>query len=227
MATAGISSCTRDDSLSQPQRFVPAPVMPCARTRDASRSQPQRFAPAPAMPCARTRDDLLSQPQRFAPAPAMPCARRQILKTATTDRDYDSVGLIAHFPTTRERCSGRRRELSGSADSPLHADGSIGSVRGLHRPQTTIDASSVVDLSAPMCSRPSHEQFFLSRVSLLRAADVAGNRISRIRTAPPPGGGDGPGGGAARFAMMSSVETAATGFNDSVGRSVALLAIVR
>ncbi|EJK64766.1 hypothetical protein THAOC_14467, partial [Thalassiosira oceanica] len=53
--------------------------------------------------------------------------------------------------------------------------GSIGSVRGLRRPQTTIDASSVVDLSAPMCSRPSHEQFFRSRVSLSRAADVAGN----------------------------------------------------
>ncbi|EJK67244.1 hypothetical protein THAOC_11752 [Thalassiosira oceanica] len=35
----------------------------------------------------------------------------------------------------------------------------------------------------------------------------------------PLAGGDGPGGGAARFAMMSSVETAATGFNDSVGRS--------
>ncbi|EJK52726.1 hypothetical protein THAOC_27969 [Thalassiosira oceanica] len=33
------------------------------------------------------------------------------------------------------------------------------------------------------------------------------------------GGGDGPGGGAARFAMMSSVEMAATEFNDSVGRS--------
>ncbi|EJK65195.1 hypothetical protein THAOC_13977, partial [Thalassiosira oceanica] len=44
--------------------------------------------------------------------------------------------------------------------------------------------------------------------------------LPRIRTAPPPGGGDGPGGGAARFAMMSSVETAATGFNYSVGRSV-------
>ncbi|EJK64435.1 hypothetical protein THAOC_14828, partial [Thalassiosira oceanica] len=34
---------------------------------------------------------------------------------------------------------------------PLHADGSIRSVRGLRRPQTTIDASSVFDLSAPMC----------------------------------------------------------------------------
>ncbi|EJK75529.1 hypothetical protein THAOC_02745, partial [Thalassiosira oceanica] len=123
---------------------------------------------------------------------------------------------------TRKRCSGRRRGLSCSAECPLHAYGSIGLVRGLRRPQTTIDASSVVDLSAPMCSRPSHEQFFLSRVSLLQAADVAGNRISRIRTAPPPGGGDGPGGGAARFAMMSSVETAATWFNDSVGRSVGL-----
>ncbi|EJK44037.1 hypothetical protein THAOC_37458 [Thalassiosira oceanica] len=64
---------------------------------------------------------------------------------------------------------------SCSAKCPLHANGSIGSVRGLRRPQTTIDASSVVDLSAPMCSRPSHEQFFRSRVSLLRAADVAGN----------------------------------------------------
>ncbi|EJK64768.1 hypothetical protein THAOC_14462 [Thalassiosira oceanica] len=47
------------------------------------------------------------------------------------------------------------------------------------------------------------------------------------RPLPLPGGGDGPGGGAARFAMMSSVETAATWFNDSVGWSVALLAIVR
>ncbi|EJK50748.1 hypothetical protein THAOC_30160, partial [Thalassiosira oceanica] len=124
---------------------------------------------------------------------------------------------------TRERCSGRRRGLSCSAECPLHADGSIWSVRGLRRPQTTIDASSVVDLSAPMCSRPSHEQFFRSRVSLLRAADVAGNRISRNRTAPHPGEGDGPGGYAARFAMMSSVETAATEFNDLDGRSVALL----
>ncbi|EJK60031.1 hypothetical protein THAOC_19687, partial [Thalassiosira oceanica] len=35
------------------------------------------------------------------------------------------------------------------------------------------------------------------------------------------------GGGTARCAMMSSVETAAMEFNDSVGRSVALLAIVR
>ncbi|EJK46473.1 hypothetical protein THAOC_34856 [Thalassiosira oceanica] len=64
-------------------------------------------------------------------------------------------------------------------------------VRGLRRPQTTIDASSVVDLSAPMCSRPSHEQFFRR-------------------------------GGAARFAMMSSVEMAATEFNDSVGRSCSI-----
>ncbi|EJK52884.1 hypothetical protein THAOC_27791, partial [Thalassiosira oceanica] len=91
------------------------------------------------------------------------------------------------------------------------------------RPQTTIDASSVVDLSAPMCSQPSHEQFFRSRVSLLQAADVTGNLISRIWTAPPPGGGDGPGEGAARFTMMSSVEMAMAAtpeFNDSVGRSL-------
>ncbi|EJK72314.1 hypothetical protein THAOC_06165, partial [Thalassiosira oceanica] len=117
--------------------------------------------------------------------------------------------------------------LSCSAECPLHADGSIVSVRGLRRPQTTIDASSVVDLSAPMCSQPSHEQFFRSRVSLLQAADVTGNLISRIWTAPPLGGGDGPGpgGGAARFTMMSSVEMAMAAtpeFNDSVGRSVAL-----
>ncbi|EJK60435.1 hypothetical protein THAOC_19216, partial [Thalassiosira oceanica] len=68
----------------------------------------------------------------------------------------------------------------------------VGPWTGLRRPQTTIDASSVVDLSAPMCSRPSHHEQFFRR------------------------------GGAARFAMMSSVETAETGFNDSVGRSVAL-----
>ncbi|EJK75869.1 hypothetical protein THAOC_02395 [Thalassiosira oceanica] len=67
---------------------------------------------------------------------------------------------------------------AGSAECPLYADGSIGSigsVRGLRRPQTTIDASSVFGLSAPMCSRPSHAQFFLSHVSLLHATDVAGN----------------------------------------------------
>ncbi|EJK72731.1 hypothetical protein THAOC_05705, partial [Thalassiosira oceanica] len=128
---------------------------------------------------------------------------------------------------TRERCSGRRRGPSCSAECPLHADGSIGSVRGLRRPQTTIDASSVFGLSAPMCSRPSHEQFFLSHVSLLQAADVAGNRLSRNRAQTPPRERDRLGGVSARFAIMSSVETAATGFNDSVGRSVALLAIVR
>ncbi|EJK64615.1 hypothetical protein THAOC_14634 [Thalassiosira oceanica] len=83
--------------------------------------------------------------------------------------------MMLMMMSTREQCSGRRRGLSCSAECPLHAYGSIGSVRGLRRPQTTIDASSVVDLSAPMCSRPSHEQFFRSRVSLLRAADVAGN----------------------------------------------------
>ncbi|EJK69169.1 hypothetical protein THAOC_09604 [Thalassiosira oceanica] len=44
-----------------------------------------------------------------------------------------------------------------------------------------IDASSAVDLSAPICSRPSHEWFFLSHVSLLQAADVAGNRLSLNR----------------------------------------------
>ncbi|EJK76997.1 hypothetical protein THAOC_01201 [Thalassiosira oceanica] len=62
----------------------------------------------------------------------------------------------------------------------------IGSVRGLSRPQTTIDTSSVVDLSAPMCSRPSHERFFLSHVSLFPLADDAtGNRLSQIRANPP------------------------------------------
>ncbi|EJK72356.1 hypothetical protein THAOC_06121, partial [Thalassiosira oceanica] len=71
------------------------------------------------------------------------------------------------------------------------------------------------------CARdPVTSSFFRSRVSLLPASDVSRNRISRIQTATPPGKGDGPGGVAARFAMMSSVETAATGFNDSVGRSV-------
>ncbi|EJK69565.1 hypothetical protein THAOC_09159 [Thalassiosira oceanica] len=35
----------------------------------------------------------------------------------------------------------------------------------------------------------------------------------------PPGEGDGPGGVAARFVMMSSVETAATDLNDLDGRS--------
>ena len=36
-------------------------------------------------------------------------------------------------------------------------DGSIGSVRGLLRPQTTIDAPSVEDSSAPMSSGFNHE----------------------------------------------------------------------
>ncbi|EJK57615.1 hypothetical protein THAOC_22321 [Thalassiosira oceanica] len=61
--------------------------------------------------------------------------------------------------------------------------------------------------------------FFLSHVPLLQAADVAGNRLSRIRANTPPGEGDGPGGVFAQFARMSSVETAATRFNNSVGRS--------
>ncbi|EJK52148.1 hypothetical protein THAOC_28614, partial [Thalassiosira oceanica] len=128
---------------------------------------------------------------------------------------------------TRERCSGRRRGLSCSAECPLHAYGSIGSVRGLRRPQTTIDASSVFSLSAPMCSRPSHEQFFMSHVSLLQAADVARNQILQNRAQTPPRERDRLGGVSARFAIMSSVETAATVFNNSVGRSVTLLAIVQ
>ncbi|EJK65840.1 hypothetical protein THAOC_13264 [Thalassiosira oceanica] len=142
---------------------------------------------------------------------------------------YSRSALAAHtlglpswwffIEQTRERCSGLRRGLSGSAECPLHADGSIGSVRGLGRPQTTIDAPSVVDLSAQMCSRSRRERFFLSDQSHFPLADVNGNRISRIRTAPPPGEGDGPGGVAARFAMVSSVETAATEFNDWDGRS--------
>ncbi|EJK73237.1 hypothetical protein THAOC_05149, partial [Thalassiosira oceanica] len=67
----------------------------------------------------------------------------------------------------------------------------------------------------------SRGRFFLSDLSLLPASDVARNRISQIWTATPPDEGDGPGVVAARFAMMSSVETAATEFNnlDTVGRS--------
>ncbi|EJK72305.1 hypothetical protein THAOC_06174 [Thalassiosira oceanica] len=56
-------------------------------------------------------------------------------------------------------------------------------------------------------------------MSLLQAADVAGNRLSRNRAQTPPRERDCLGGVFARFAIMSSVETAATGFNDSVGRS--------
>ncbi|EJK70109.1 hypothetical protein THAOC_08559, partial [Thalassiosira oceanica] len=69
---------------------------------------------------------------------------------------------------------------------------------------------------------------FLGHVSLLQAADVAGNRLSRNRAQTPPRERDDRlGGVSAQFAIMSSVETAATGFNNSVGRSVALLAIIR
>ncbi|EJK47476.1 hypothetical protein THAOC_33794 [Thalassiosira oceanica] len=66
----------------------------------------------------------------------------------------DLLDGIRTHPTigfTRERCSGRRRGLSCSAECPLYADGSIGSVRGLRRPQTTL--STIIDLSAPMCER--------------------------------------------------------------------------
>ncbi|EJK75916.1 hypothetical protein THAOC_02344 [Thalassiosira oceanica] len=121
---------------------------------------------------------------------------------------------------TRERCSGRRWGLSCSAECPLQADGSIGSVRGLRRPQTTIDASSAVDLSAPMCSRPSHERFFLSHVSLLQAADVAGNQLSLNRADEGTGERYCLVPSSAQFGDMSSDETAATCVNDSVGRSV-------
>ncbi|EJK64332.1 hypothetical protein THAOC_14945, partial [Thalassiosira oceanica] len=129
--------------------------------------------------------------------------------------------------TTHPVFGGRRRGLSCSAECPLHADVSIGSVRGLRRPQTTIDASSVVDLSAPMCSRPSHEQFFLSRVSLLQAAGVAGNQLSPNRADEGSGERYCLVPSSARFGDMSSDDTVATCVNDSVGRSVALLAIVR
>ncbi|EJK50937.1 hypothetical protein THAOC_29949, partial [Thalassiosira oceanica] len=70
------------------------------------------------------------------------------------------------------------------------------------------------------CARdPVTSGFFLSRVSLLQAADVAGNRLSpnraddgnRERYCLVPS--------SARFGDMSSDETAATEFNDSVGRS--------
>ncbi|EJK52431.1 hypothetical protein THAOC_28289 [Thalassiosira oceanica] len=127
---------------------------------------------------------------------------------------------------THERCSGRRRGPPCSAECPLHADWSIGSVRDLRRPQTTIDASSVFGLSAPMCSRPSHASSFSWAESRVTFAGRR-RRLSRNLAQTPPRERDGLGGVSARFAIMSSVETAATGFNDSVGRSVALLAIVR
>ncbi|EJK68214.1 hypothetical protein THAOC_10628 [Thalassiosira oceanica] len=72
------------------------------------------------------------------------------------------------------------------------------SVASVDLKQPSMHRTSVFGLSAPMCSQPSQEQFFLSRVSLLRAADVSRNIISRIRTATPPGEGDGPGGVAGR-----------------------------
>ncbi|EJK74237.1 hypothetical protein THAOC_04095, partial [Thalassiosira oceanica] len=131
--------------------------------------------------------------------------------------------LMNFFPVcdlpsqTRERCSGRRRGLSCSDECPLNADGSIGSVRGLRQPQTTIDASLIVDMSSPMCLRPSHEMFFMSHVSLLPAFDVAGKQILQNRVQTPPRERHCLGGISARFAIMSTVETAATGFNDLVG----------
>ncbi|EJK66077.1 hypothetical protein THAOC_13019, partial [Thalassiosira oceanica] len=118
--------------------------------------------------------------------------------------------------------SGRRRGLSCPAECHLHADGSIGSVRGgLRQPQTTIDASSVVNLSAaPMCSRSRRERFFLSDLSLSPSLTSPETEYRGFERPPPLGEGVGPGGGAARYAMMSSVETAATGFNDLDGRSL-------
>ncbi|EJK77578.1 hypothetical protein THAOC_00581, partial [Thalassiosira oceanica] len=58
-------------------------------------------------------------------------------------------------PPTQEK-KARRRGLSCSAECLLYADGSIGSVHGLRRPQTTIDAptlSTIIDLAAPMSVR--------------------------------------------------------------------------
>ncbi|EJK70393.1 hypothetical protein THAOC_08253 [Thalassiosira oceanica] len=94
------------------------------------------------------------------------------------------------------------------------------SVASVDLKQPSMHRRSLVGLSAPMCSLPSHEQFFLSRVRLLHAADVAGNRLSQNRAQTPPRERDRLGGVSARFAIMSSVETAATGFNDSAGRSI-------
>ncbi|EJK56221.1 hypothetical protein THAOC_23936 [Thalassiosira oceanica] len=63
------------------------------------------------------------------------------------------------------------------------------SVAYLRRPQTSNDTSSAVDLSAPMCSRPSHEQFFLSRVRLLHAADISETDYRQIGQLAPLGKG--------------------------------------
>ncbi|EJK71842.1 hypothetical protein THAOC_06677 [Thalassiosira oceanica] len=83
-----------------------------------------------------------------------------------------------------------------------------------------------VDLKQPSMHRRSsvcrHEQFFLSHVSLLQAADVAGNRLSRNRAQTPPRERDRLGGVSARFAIMSSLlRRRRRGLTTrSVGRSV-------
>ncbi|EJK50435.1 hypothetical protein THAOC_30596, partial [Thalassiosira oceanica] len=117
------------------------------------------------------------------------------------------------------RCSGRRRGLSCSAECLT-----------LYTPTGPLGRSvASVDLKQPSMHRRS------SICPLRCARDPVTSSFSGVachfcgpptspeteyrgfgRPIPPPGGG-----AAARFAMMSSVEMAATEFNDSVGRSVA------
>ncbi|EJK66896.1 hypothetical protein THAOC_12134, partial [Thalassiosira oceanica] len=95
-------------------------------------------------------------------------------------------------PASGAWCLGHRRGLlsrgllSCSQPSALYRPtGPLGwSMASVARPQTTIDAPSVVDLSAPMCdvlTRARAQRFLLSHVSLLPAADVVGNKLSPNR----------------------------------------------
>ncbi|EJK60295.1 hypothetical protein THAOC_19373, partial [Thalassiosira oceanica] len=67
--------------------------------------------------------------------------------------------------TTRERWSGRRQGLSCSAECPLHADGSIGSVHGLRRPKKP-SMHHLTSICQLQCARDSRDPVFRAAGSL-------------------------------------------------------------
>ncbi|EJK54804.1 hypothetical protein THAOC_25537 [Thalassiosira oceanica] len=176
--------------------------------------------------------------------------RYQTAEVLLTDNIYPNGVFLNTLMVwmTLGRCSGQRRGLSCSAECSLHADGSIGSVRGLLRPQTTIDAPTmptIIDLLAPIPASGvrGNDGVYPARPSALHTptgpfgrsvasvdleqpsmTDAADNHRSVSSDFTKRANGSSGEGAcleeqSARFGDMSSDETAATEFNDSVGRS--------
>ncbi|EJK46250.1 hypothetical protein THAOC_35095 [Thalassiosira oceanica] len=98
-------------------------------------------------------DSLFYCPDWDTPMNSTSYVACQMTKDSWVEYFFQKAGA----PKTRERCSGQRRGLSGFAECPLYADGSIDWVGPWPPgPQATFDAPTlptIIDLSAPMCAR--------------------------------------------------------------------------